>query len=319
MWVKRTLALFFIFSLFVGGLFIDAFTTKAQDMALYRGYRTGYSDGYMAGYRDATENAARDYSSHEDYKNADRGYRSDFGSLEDYKDGYRQGFEKGYGDGYEKRNFNSEVPTNLKRRQQADTESKESTEQNTNTRAYENNSVIVIPAETELIIELQDEISTATNKEGDKFKAKVVSPRELNGATIEGRVSKIQKPARLIRRAEMLLSFDIIRLDNNRWANYNAMVVEVFPVKGDNVKQVDNEGSVQGKSSVKEDATRIGVTAGSGAVIGGVIGGPVGVAVGAGVGAAFGVGTIFVERGKHIKLVRGQQLRIKTAYETRIR
>jgi hypothetical protein len=43
------------------------------------------------------------------------------------------------------------------------------------------------------------------------------------------------------------------------------------------------------------------------------------VAVGAGVGAAFGVGAVVVERGKHIKIVPGQQLRIKTAYETQIR
>jgi hypothetical protein len=36
-------------------------------------------------------------------------------------------------------------------------------------------------------------------------------------------------------------------------------------------------------------------------------------------GAAFGVGAIVIERGKHIRLNRNQQLRVKTAYETRIR
>jgi outer membrane lipoprotein SlyB len=54
-------------------------------------------------------------------------------------------------------------------------------------------------------------------------------------------------------------------------------------------------------------------------VTGAVIGGPVGAAVGAGVGAAFGVGAVVIERGKHIRLNRNQQLRIKTSYESQIR
>ena len=41
--------------------------------------------------------------------------------------------------------------------------------------------------------------------------------------------------------------------------------------------------------------------------------------VGAGVGAAFGVGAIVIERGKHIRLNRNQQLRIRTSYDTQIR
>ena len=52
-------------------------------------------------------------------------------------------------------------------------------------------------------------------------------------------------------------------------------------------------------------------------MIGAIAGGPVGAAVGAGVGAAFGVGAVVIERGKHIRLNKNQQLRIKTAYETK--
>ena len=54
-------------------------------------------------------------------------------------------------------------------------------------------------------------------------------------------------------------------------------------------------------------------------MVGAVVGGPVGAAVGAGVGAAFGVGAVVVERGKHVNLTKGQQLKIRTAYETQIR
>lgn len=182
-----------------------------------------------------------------------------------------------------------------------------------------NDSTIVIPTDTELILELNTELSTETSREGDKFTAKVVSPMEMNGAIIEGRVSKIQKPGRIKRRSEMLLSFDRIVLSEGRWSNFNAILTEVLPVKNDNVKRVDTEGTVEGKSSIKSDATKVGAATGTGALIGVIAGGPVGAAIGAGIGAGFGVGAVVVERGKHIHLNKAQQLRIRSTYETQIR
>jgi len=178
---------------------------------------------------------------------------------------------------------------------------------------------IVIPVETELVVELIDDINTERSREGDNFKARVSSPNEINGAIIEGKVSKIQKPGRFKRRAEMLLSFNRIILSESRWSNFNAILTEVLPVKGDNVRRVDTEGTVEGKSSVKSDSVKVGATTGTGLFIGAIAGGPVGAAVGAGIGAAIGAGVVVVERGKHIKLNKSQQLRIKTAYETQIR
>jgi hypothetical protein len=178
---------------------------------------------------------------------------------------------------------------------------------------------ILIPIDTELIVELLDDINTERSKQGDPFKARVISPNEIGGAIIEGRVSKIQKPGRIKRRSEVLLSFDRIVVSENRWSNFNAIVTEVLPIKGDNVRRVDTEGTVEGKSSVKSDSVKIGATTGTGLVVGAIAGGPVGAAVGAGVGAAFGVGAVVVERGKHIRLNRDQQLRIKSAYATQIR
>lgn len=178
---------------------------------------------------------------------------------------------------------------------------------------------ILIPTNTELIVELLDDINTDRNREGDKFTARIVSPYEISGSIIEGRISKIQKPGRIKRRAEVLLSFDRLVLPDNRWTNFNAILTEVLPSKGDNVKRVDVEGTVEGKNSLKEDSIKVGATTGTGLVVGAIAGGPVGAAVGAGVGAAFGVGAVVVERGKHIRLSKNQQLRIKTAYETQIR
>lgn len=180
-------------------------------------------------------------------------------------------------------------------------------------------AIILIPTDTELIVELQEDLNTDRNREGDRFTARVVSPAEINGAMVEGRISKIRKPGRLKRRSEMLLSFDRIVLNENRWSNFNAILTEVLPVKGDNVKRVDSEGTAVGKSSYKDDGIKVGGATGAGIVTGAIIAGPVGAGVGAAVGAAFGVGAVVVERGKHIRLNKSQQLRVKTAYETQIR
>jgi len=179
--------------------------------------------------------------------------------------------------------------------------------------------VIIIPRDTELILELDEALDTERSREGDKFTARIVSPAEIAGAKVEGRVDKVTKPGRLKRRSEMLLSFDRVIISEKRWTNFAAILTEVLPVKGDNVKKVDGEGTAIGKSSYKDDGIKVGASTGTGAGIGAIAGGPVGAAIGAGVGAAFGVGAVVIERGRHIKLNQSQQLRIKTSYETQIR
>jgi hypothetical protein len=184
---------------------------------------------------------------------------------------------------------------------------------------YDDEAIIIIPQDTEIILELEAPLSTETNRDGDSFTATIVSPVEIAGAKIEGRIDRIQKPGRIKRRSQMELSFDRIVLNERRWSNFGAILTEVLPVKGDNVKLVDNEGTAIGKSTYKDDGIKIGASTGAGLGIGAIAGGPVGAAVGAGVGAAFGVGAAVVDRGKHIRLNKNQQLKIKASYETKIR
>lgn len=321
--------------------------TKDLNIALQRGYRTGYSDGYMAGYRDNIDSLEKSFTRHGEYTKADRAFNKDYGTIDDYRDGYQQGFEAGYDTGFEKRLFESTLPTDIKKRgviatgtQTANTipennvaetriEDNQTTSNDqpvsatTNTVAAtfqsESGAVIIIPRDTELMLELQEDLSTDKSREGERFTAKIVSPSEIAGATIEGRVSRIKSPGRIKRRSELQLSFDRIVLNDVRWSNFNAILTEVMPVRGDNVRIVNSEGTAVGKSSLKGDSIKIGGSAGVGLVAGAVVGGPVGAAVGAGLGAAFGVGAVVIERGKHIRLNRNQQLRIKTAFETQIR
>src|SRR6476661_3323172 len=315
--------------------------TTQESVALQRGYRTGYSDGYMAGYRDTIDSKTKSYVSHGEYIKADRAYNNDYGTITEYKDGYQQGFEVGYDTGFGRRSFDQNLPTDLKTRGTiatgdtsqvavqtiaSDTQTSNTTTTPDGTAAITtasypqyNGATVIIPRDTELIFVLKDEPTTEKSRTGDKFTAKVVSPSEIAGATVEGRVQKITAPGRIRRRSELALTFDRILLTDNRWSNFNGMLIEVMPVKGDNVKRVDNEGMAIGQSSYKNDAIKVGGATGVGLVTGAVIAGPVGAGVGAAMGAAFGVGAVVIERGKHIRLGQNQQLRIKTAYETQIR
>src|ERR1043166_1499215 len=90
---------------------------QTQSTALERGYRTGYSDGYSAGIKDSGDHAARDYKTKEEYQRADRSFNDVWGPIEDYRDGYQQGFELGYSAGYDHQQFDSTIPSSLRRRQ----------------------------------------------------------------------------------------------------------------------------------------------------------------------------------------------------------
>ncbi|MEP6923323.1 MAG: hypothetical protein ABI954_02565 [Pyrinomonadaceae bacterium] len=323
---------------------VPAIFAQEAKGALLHGYRTGYSDGYMSGYRDTTSRAARDFTKHSDYAKADRVYRNEYGSLEEYRDGYQQGFETGYGSGFDRREFDSALPANLSRRAAPKTVVSQQSVENivtgnkSDAPSLQDNSAnadlqssngtlnslsgqptIIIPNNTEIVVEMLGDVNTENSREGDLFLARIVAPEEVKGATIEGRVTKIKKPGRVKGSAELQLSFSRIVLNENRWANFNAVVIEALPMKDSNIKAIDSEGTVQGKSSLKSDAVKVGAASGTGAVVGAIAGGPVGAVIGATVGGAFGVGGVLVARGKDINLTQGQQIRVRTNFESQIR
>jgi hypothetical protein len=303
--------------------------------ALERGYRTGYSDGYQAGYRDAAEHATRDYRSKEDYQRGDRAYVPAYGTMEDYRDGYQQGFEVGYTDGYERRVFKSDVPAGLARREQtnAQDDPNASVSVSTNTSVgstssnYPNNNtgqtqygrVYDIPSNTVMTVELLTNLSTDTTQRGDRFQARVLEPREYEGAMIDGRVTRVKRAGKVGGRAELQLTFDHIRFNDNRGANFEAQVIEVIDNGGsEGVGDVDTEGGVKGKGTTKDDVAKVGASTGIGAIIGAIAGGGKGAAIGAAIGGAIGTGGVLSQRGKDIRMPQGQQMRIRTSSDTRV-
>ena len=96
------------------------------------------------------------------------------------------------------------------------------------------------------------------------------------------------------------------------WQFFSAQVIEVLPSGDTNVGDVDPEGGVRGRSSTKDDVTKVGAGAGIGAIIGGIAGGGKGAAIGAIIGGGAGTAGVLTQRGKDIRLEPGQQLRIRS-------
>jgi hypothetical protein len=295
--------------------------------ALERGYRTGYSDGYNAGFKDVSDGAARNFQSKPDYQEADRSYNQAWGPVEDYRDGYQQGFEAGYSAGYDKQQFNSSLPAGLRRRGTNSSEAPEVINGPVNVqvpadtdnadRTITQTGALAIPRNTILALELLTPVSTDASMRGDRIQAKVIEPAEFADYIVEGRISQVKRPGKVKGVAELQLAFDQIRSPDNRTATLHAELLEVTPMGGENT-EVDSEGGVKGPDSRKDDAAKVGAASGIGAIIGAIAGGGKGAAIGAVIGGGAGTAGVMTQRGKDIRLERGQQLKIRTSTDTSV-
>ena len=318
------LPLVVLLSICVSGLLVIVpAAAQGQTTALERGYRTGYSDGYNAGYKDVSDGAPRNYQNKEDYKQADRSYNDVWGPVEDYRDGYQQGFEAGYTAGYERHQFNSSLPGGLKRRGAgtvAKVDDGLSTPANNPPAISADTPVtpsgsLEIPRDTIMALELLTPVSTDASQRGDRLQAKVIEPVEFAGYIVEGRVAQVKRPGKVKGVAELQLAFDQIRSPDNRTATLHAELLEVTPM-GSEETTIDTEGGVKGRDSTKDDAAKVGAASGIGAIIGAIAGGGKGAAIGAIIGGGAGTAGVMTQRGKDIRLERGQHLKIRTSTNT---
>jgi hypothetical protein len=316
------LPLVVLLSICISGLLAIVPAGAQGTTALERGYRTGYSDGYTAGFKDVSDHAARDFKNKQDYQQADRSYNEAWGPIEDYRDGYQQGFEAGYTAGFDRQQFNSSLPTGLRRRQNpgnipVEVNSTGSSEAETNVDAPGPTGSLAIPRNTILNIELLNGVSTDASQRGDRIQARVVEPAQYAGYIVEGRVAQVKRPGKVKGVAELQLAFDQIRSPDNRTATLHAELIEISPMHGDD-PEVDTEGGVKGRDSTKDDAAKVGAASGIGAIIGAIAGGGKGAAIGAIIGGGAGTAGVMTQRGKDIRLERGQHIKIRTSTDTSV-
>ena len=307
-----------------GMLAIVSVGAQGQSTALERGYRTGYSDGYTAGFKDVADKAPRDFQNKEDYRRADRSFNDAWGPIEDYRDGYQQGFEAGYEAGYEQQQFNSALPPGFRRRGAAGpVANNDSAPVNNDAPANDNISVttntsgsLVIPRNTVLNLELLTPVSTDASIRGDRIQARVLEPAQYAGYIVDGHIAQVKRPGKVKGTAQLQLAFDQIRSTDNRSAELNAELIEITPMGAENEPQIDSEGGVRGRDSTKDDAAKVGAASGVGAIIGAIAGGGKGAAIGAIIGGGAGTAGVMTQRGKDIRLDRGQNMKIRTSTDT---
>jgi hypothetical protein len=172
----------------------------------------------------------------------------------------------------------------------------------------------VLPEGTRISLQLNDQLSTKTNGEGDDFEAIVTMPVHLGdrmaipkGSVVTGSISRIQRPGRFKGKAVMKLQFQSIIIAGH---GQLPIVASLAGVDRQGAGAVNNEGTIQGKGSAGKDFGRVLKPGLIGAGIGTIAGGGKGAGIGAGVGAAAGLATVFVSRGRDIELRRGAMLDI---------
>ncbi len=320
---------------------------EAQDLRPHeRGYRTGYEDGFEHGKDDFNRDQPRDFSASNDYQRANNNYDQRMGRIEEYQDGYRAGFELGYNDGYFGRPFSGALPKNLttivvgagtvatrenqenhrepenvdprddRRNYPRGAERNESAGNGqrippTSNRTNDREADFSIPAGDQLRIRLTSPLSSKTNREGDQFTARVVSPSAYVNATVVGHITRISHSGKATGKTEMQLAFDEITMPDGRSAPLEAMVEKVY--ESASVKTVDEEGNVQSGTRTRDTATRGAGGAAIGAVIGAIAGGGKGAAIGAVIGGAAGAGSVYAQNGKDMILEVGTEMMIRTS------
>ncbi|MGI8555275.1 MAG: hypothetical protein ACR2LT_02820 [Pyrinomonadaceae bacterium] len=175
-----------------------------------------------------------------------------------------------------------------------------------------NNNNFIIPNATPIVAVLNNQISTQSASEGDRFTMTVRSPSQYAGATIEGYLSNTQKSGRITGRAQVTFNFETIRFPNGNTYRFAGIVDQVRQPNGDTVS-VNNEGVVRDNSQTTKTVTRAGIGAALGAIIGAIAGGGSGAAIGAGVGAGAGAGSVVLQGRDNLDIQSGAEFRITSS------
>ncbi len=178
---------------------------------------------------------------------------------------------------------------------------------------------VVVPKDMKFALELLSPISTETNKKGDKFECRVLSPVQYAGAVVSGHLRKVKNSGKGNGKSEIDMAFDTITLSDGRVAGFNAQVNEVNDVtNAANTGMADNEGTVKSKSRVKVSVKRALLGAAIGAGIGAAIGGGSGAVAGAAIGAGIAVTSTLATEGPNLAFKVGTQFTVTTNSPSRV-
>lgn len=157
-----------------------------------------------------------------------------------------------------------------------------------------------IPAGTPLKMKLENTLSTFGSKTGDPFSGRLTEAVVLDGktlipigATIQGRVTKVDEPRRIAGKPTIGLFPETLILPTGERFMLNAPVIDTNLGRG---TDVNTESQFKGDGHDGKDLTEIGFGTGGGMLVGGLIGGGKGLLIGGTIGAT---ATVAHWLGKH--------------------
>ena len=153
---------------------------------------------------------------------------------------------------------------------------------------------ITVPAGTRLSIELRSALASDTSQVEDPVRGVLRQAVSVDGAealpagtALGGSVTEALRAAKVKGRARLALRFTSITLDDAEQ-----------PMATDGIAR-------EAAGTKKEDAAKVGIGAGAGALVGAIAGGKKGALVGGAVGAGAGTGVVLATRGDEVTLGAG--------------
>lgn len=152
-------------------------------------------------------------------------------------------------------------------------------------------SSLTVPGGTEVIVEISRTLSAGESSAGDVFQGVLSAPVEIDGRTafpagslVTGRVVSAQESGRVQGVARIELTLASIESGGQAYTLSTAPFV------------------AEAATERTEDAQRIGVGAGLGALVGAIAGGGDGAAIGAAIGGGAGTAVVLTDRGDDVVL-----------------
>jgi hypothetical protein len=146
-----------------------------------------------------------------------------------------------------------------------------------------------VPAGTTLMVRLDTTLATFSNRVGDPFQAKITQAVVVNGstlipvgATVEGRVTKVNEPRRISGKPSIGILPEAVILPTGERYYLDATLVDTN-IKGTDVSA---EGQFKGTGHDRRDTLEVGGGTAGGMLVGGLIGGGPGILIGGAVGAS---------------------------------
>ena len=166
---------------------------------------------------------------------------------------------------------------------------------------------VTLPAGTLLPLTLDSYVASDTSRIESPVHAHLRRPVIVDGVTvlpagtpISGYVTDATRSGRVKGRARVAFRFNTLSADGDRYRVETSRVVR------------------QAQATKRQDAAKIAVPAGAGALIGALTKGKKGAAVGTAVGGAAGTGVVLATRGKEVRLGRGAAVAVRLLRPLRV-